>query len=304
MFLDRREQFCGELYYDKMILMGDRVEPIQSDFTEKVLKGILVETQSGKELDESDKQNDEKYRGYYNGKGIALALEDKNNSRLILYPSLSGVKDEWYKMGGQSALFYKYIVGPRLKKKPIIRKDNDLRHRFKHGIVAVHWGDKFMQDVAELGLEVKRIDYGIIIVELGRSYCAKEIEEMRKREREEQDKVKRIILPEKNYPDLYGLLRQLMQILTPKIKKMDTVYREVFGKDMLEILVKMVEVYFRMANGRIAVEHAREEMLGCVDDMTALLAIMDENQLFDLVTRTRIGETLIDIKLAIKRRLQ
>ena len=95
-----------------------------------------------------------------------------------------------------------------------------------------------------------------------------------------------------------------MQILTPKIKKMDTVYREVFGKDMLEILVKMVEVYFRMANGRMVVELAREEMLGCVDDMTALLAIMDENQLFDLVTRTRIGETLIDIKLAIKRRLQ
>ena len=25
--------------------------------------------------------------------------------------------------------FYKYIVGPRLKKKPVIRKDNDLRHK-------------------------------------------------------------------------------------------------------------------------------------------------------------------------------
>ena len=129
----------------------DRQESSQN-LTKKELSGILLESQSGKEMDEGDKLNDERYREYYNGKVIALALEDKNNSRLILYPSLSGTKDEWYKMGGNSALFYKYIVGPRLKKKPVIRKDNDLRHRFKHGIVAIHWGDKFMKDVALLGI--------------------------------------------------------------------------------------------------------------------------------------------------------
>lgn len=112
------------------------------EFTTKVLKGILLESQAGKEFDERDKISQDKHREYYNGKMIALSLEEKNNSRLILYPSLSGTKDEWYKMGGQSALFYKYIVGPRLKKKPVIRKDNDLRHRFKHGIVSVHWGEK------------------------------------------------------------------------------------------------------------------------------------------------------------------
>ena len=65
-----------------------------NEFTEKMLRGILLEAQSNKELDEGDKLNDEKYREYYNGKTIALALEDKNNSRLILYPSLSGIKDE------------------------------------------------------------------------------------------------------------------------------------------------------------------------------------------------------------------
>lgn len=274
------------------------------EFTTKVLKGILLESQAGKEFDERDKISQDKHREYYNGKMIALSLEEKNNSRLILYPSLSGTKDEWYKMGGQSALFYKYIVGPRLKKKPVIRKDNDLRHRFKHGIVSVHWGEKFMKDAATIGLTVKRIDYGLIIVEMERVYTASEIMEMHKREQEDAEKVKKMIMPARNYPDIYALIRQLSQILPVKVKKMDGAYREVFGKTMLEILTNLNKIYFRMANGRMRAEVAREEMLGQIDDMTAMLAIMDENQLFDVTTRTRIGETIVDMKMTIKKRLK
>ena len=286
-----------------MVAMVKREKQTTDDLTTKVLKGILLENQAGREMDEGDKQNDEKYREYYNGKVIALALEDKNNSRIILFPSLSGKKDEWYKMGGQSALFYKYVLGPRLKKKPIIRKDNDLRHRFKHGIVAVHWGDRFMKDVALLGMRAKRIDYGIIVVEMERTYTAKEIEEMRNLEKSEQDKLIKMVMPEKNYPDLYGLIRQLARLLPPKIKKMDAVYREVIGSEMLEKLIKLVEIYFQMANGRMPVQEAHEALLRQIDNMTALIVIIDENQLIDLTTRTRIGEILVDIKLTIKRRL-
>ena len=284
--------------------MNKKSQKPSDDLTEKMLNGILIESQAGKEMDEGDKQNDEKHREYYNGKVIALALEDKNNSKLILYPSLSGIKDEWYKMGGQSALFYKYIVGPRLKKKPVIRKDNDLRHRFKYGIVAVHWGDKFVKDVTAIGLKARQIDYGIIIVELERSFTPKEIEEMRNLEKTEQDKLNKMIMPEKNYPDLYGLIRQLARLLPPKIKKMDATYRETIGSRTIEILIRLIEIYFQMANGRISVATAREVMLKQVDNMTALIVIIDENQLIDLTTRTRIGEILVDIKLTIKRRLK
>ena len=278
-------------------------ESKDDEFTTKILKGILLEAGSGKEFDERDKIEKDKHREYYNGKVIALSLEEKNRSRLILYPSLSGTKDEWYKMGGQSALFYKYIVGPRLKKKPVIRKDNDLKHRFKHGIVSVHWGEKFMNDVKTIGLDAKKIDYGIIVVEMEREYTANEILEMRKREQVDAEKVKKIIMPKKNFPDIYGLIRQLAQILPPKIKKMDGVYREAFGMGMLKDVASLTKIYFKMANGRISEELAREKMFLEIDNITAVLAIADENQLFDLVTRTKIGETLVDLKVVIKKRL-
>ena len=73
---------------------------------------------------------------------------------------------------------------------------------------------------------------------------------------------------------------------------------------MLETLTNLNKIYFRMANGRTQIEMAREEMLGQIDDMTALLAIIDENQLFDVATRTRIGETIVDVKIMIKKRLK
>ena len=58
-----------------------------------------------------------------------------------------------------------------------------------------------------------------------------------------------------------------------------------------------------MANGRMPVQEAHGELLRQIDNMTALIVIIDENQLIDLTTRTRIGEILVDIKLTIKRRL-
>ena len=40
-----------------------------------------------------------------------------------------------------------------------------------------------------------------------------------------------------------------------------------------------------------------------MDDIAAILAIVDENKLFDLATRVRVGETLVDLKNTIVRRL-
>ena len=37
---------------------------------------------------------------YYRAKREAQLLEETNNSKLVLFPSLSGEKLEWYKMGG------------------------------------------------------------------------------------------------------------------------------------------------------------------------------------------------------------
>ena len=119
----------------------------------KHLRGVLLETQAGKEFDENDKQiaDSQRQKEYYNGKIIALSLEEKNNSKLILFPSLAGADDEWYKMGGVSALIYKYRIGPRMGRKVKILRDNGKRERFTHGVVSIHWLQVFAENMKGLG---------------------------------------------------------------------------------------------------------------------------------------------------------
>ena len=63
--------------------------------------------------------NNQIYQKYYETKRIAMVMEENNNSKIIAIPSLTkGAKDEWLKLGGNSAYFYKYLIAPRLHKNP------------------------------------------------------------------------------------------------------------------------------------------------------------------------------------------
>jgi hypothetical protein len=77
----------------------------------------------------------------------------------------------------------------------------------------------------------------------------------------------------------------------------------VSGNNLLVAVAEMYKIYFKMGNGRIEKNVALEVMLLQMDNVAAMLAIMDENKLFDLVTRVRIGETLVDLKNTVAKRL-
>ena len=279
-------------------------EKTDDDLSSVKLRGMLYELTAGREMDEGDKNATKEYRDYYNGKVLTIALEDNNKSRIIAFPSVGERGKEWYKLGGNSALFYKYYIAPRLKRNPTFRNDSDLRHRFKYGIITVHWGEHLINALRELKYEVKVIDYDIIVCELGREFTEREIDEMRKREKADQEKVKRMITPKYNYPDIYGHLCALARELPPKVKKMDAAYRETIGNDTLRILMKLFRDYFKITNGRMPMEGSAQILLAHVDELAAMLAIIDENKLLDMAMRIRMGTTLVDLKNSIHRRLK
>lgn len=104
-------------------------------------------------IKESSNTPNQNYKHYYKTKRFAKILEEDNTSKLILFPSANGQKDEWLKLGGNSALFYKYLIAPRLNKKPpTIRPDTDLQHRFKDGIISIHWKNQFIENLTKIGL--------------------------------------------------------------------------------------------------------------------------------------------------------
>ena len=82
-----------------------------SESVEKKISGIIIEELANDQMDEKDKTLTPAYREYYKRKVAALGLEKTNNSSIIIFESMNkNQSSTWYKMVGNSTLFYKYYL--------------------------------------------------------------------------------------------------------------------------------------------------------------------------------------------------
>ena len=274
-----------------------------SAITDDVRREIM-DVQARVEVDEERKRNELTETEYFEAKQLVMAREYKNNTRIYLFPSLGGEKDCWYKVGGRSLLLYKYVLAPRLGRSVKVRDDTDKVYVFNHGIGSVRWGTRLIEEARALGYVASRMEHGIIVVELGKTYSVSEIHRMEAKEKDEQEILKRILKPKNNLPDLEVAINRLAQVLPSKVKKMDGAYRAVYGNGMLSILVDLQKTYFRFANGRLDKETAKNRMLGCTDDLTAIIRLIDEGRLINATARTRLGGNVVEITKEIEKGLR
>ena len=246
--------------------------------------------------DEHERANTASEDQYFRSKLLVMDLERKNNSHIYLFLSQGEQHDEWYKIGGRSLLFYKNYLAPRLGREVKIRDDNDKDHRFRHGIGSVRWGNRLISGAEELNLKAYKIEYGIIVVELGKKYTPSEIREMEEKAKAEREAVRTMTRPALNFPELEVAISKLAQYLPSKIRKMDQVHRQVFGPELYSPLIVLQKTYIKLANGRIEQSVAKEKMLEAVDDFIAIIRLIDEGGLLELTARTRLGENIIAIK--------
>ncbi len=270
----------------------------------KTLRDIIQEEGANQQFTEEDKTNNEKYRKYYDAKIVAMKLEQVNDSKLILFPSLNeGNEQEWYKMGGNSALFYKNVIGPRMGRKDIkIRKDSDMNHRFTGGVTSVHWKQKFIEKMIQLGYErFEENELGILFFDLETKFSPNEIEGFREQEKRNKARVNQMVLPKNAYPELYGLFLQLARLLPPKIKRLHPAYRDMFQTEFITNLIKISKNYTRMANGEVGKSIALDGIVDASNSLLALLIIIAENGLFGIAECAKIGEILVDLKATAER---
>lgn len=252
--------------------------------------------------------NNRIYLEYYERKRIAMVMEENNNSKIIVIPSLAskGASDEWLKLGGNSAYFYKYLIAPRLHKKPpTIHPDTDLNYRFKSGIIAIHWREAFIKNMATLNLKPEpESESGLLIFNLNRTFTPNEIKKLHSRENEAKDKTNQLLKPKATIPELYQLLLILSQALPNKIRKMDEFYRWSFGHKLTDILTDLFEQYIKLAEGSIDRSTAKHNFTELLDRLNAILIILNENRALDYSTSERLGTLLVDIRNCVSRNLK
>lgn len=267
------------------------------------MQEVIQGAQSKGEIDETEKSFSEREKSYYDGKCYVKEMEKENRRYIYVYPSLGKVEDEWYKVGGKSLLFYKTILAPRLEREAKLRDDSDKVYRFNGGIVSIKWGNRLKMEVRELGHKAERIQYGIIVIDLGKEYTDTEIHKMKAVVKDERSKTKKMIKPKENYPSIIMAINDLAKVLPSKIKKLDKDYKRILGDELLEPMTEILKIYFRLANGRMEKRDAKLEMLERTDDLAAMIYLMDEAQMLNVTARTTMGENVVKIRNAIEETL-
>lgn len=248
----------------------------------------------------------DQYQNYYEKKRIAIVMEEKNNSKIIVFPSLTtkGSSDEWLKIGGNSAFFYKYLVAPRLNKKPpTIHQDADLNYRFKTGIIAIHWKNALIKNMESLGYTYKE-ESGLLIFNLNHTFTLAEIKKLHGKEKESREKTNQILKPSYSIPELYQVFLKLAQTLPNKIRKMDSFYRENYGIKLNESLIKLFELYIQVVNKSLSIDVAKQALLTNLDTINAILIIINENRALDYSTEQRLGGLLNEARQIIDSKLK
>lgn len=261
---------------------------------------ILAERQKKEDEDDKAKMNGLSERAYFKNKGYVYELEKNNNSKIYLFPSMGKNIDMWYKVGGKSLLFYKYLLMERLGRNTTTRTDRDTTYQFRYGIGSVRRGDLITKQCREIGLKAEMLDNGVIIIELGKNVSPREINELVEREKKEQKVLENILEPKHNYPALIGAIRNLSEYMPIKVQQMKAVTRDVVGSRLITPTIELFEIYQRLANGRIRKTDAKQEMLNRVDDIAGVISFIDNSQILELKARVRMGQNLLEVRHQIE----
>lgn len=225
------------------------------------------------------------YAKYRENKKKVLDLETRNKQHLILYPaSDADVKEEkFYNMGGISAIIYCHEIGPRIKRKPVLRRDMDNGvDKFHSGICSVSNLEKLTEKLAEIGIKRQK-DFGdIVIFKLSRAYEKDEIKEMLKSEQAKLDSLNKLIYSKVLYPDIHRQLIELKRIIPAKVKNMDKTYREVVGMKMIDSMLELLRSYSQMAHGDLEPKRAGEIMMLELDMILEEISIFNELKLWEV----------------------
>lgn len=277
-----------------------------SPAVEKKISGIIIEELANEHLDEKDKTLSPAYKEYYKRKIAALGLEKENRSKIIIFESVNNnPTSKWYKMVGNSALFYKYFIGARLRKAPMIRADADLQHKSKSGVIALNSKEKFVERMAKFGYtKYQESELGLTIFDLGKKFTDAELEEFKRQSRAAADKFNSVVKPKDNFPDIYTKMLELLRLITPKLKHMNPAYRELIGKSMTDDVTELMSAYLSFSNGAMSADAAKEKLTQAIMNIRARLILMSENRIFEFEDLARIGGIVAEIEKLVKKRIE
>lgn len=230
----------------------------------------------------------------------AFEFEKTNKDSIVIFPAKGD--GTWYKMGGNSALFYmRYVMG-RLHLSANYRDDTDYCYVFDLGTITVR----------NLELIQKRMERADVLKEVIRgggsyryklkfSHTEKEIEDLRREELFRRERLSKIIEPSFMNPELYVNIAHLAKRCSEMAsKRQDHFARSIYGRELVAAANTLFEEYLMMTSipKENTVENWRKLSEQAVR-ITVKLQIISELKLWPQDKCAVIGKEAIEINRSI-----
>lgn len=248
----------------------------------------------------------ESYARFYATKKKAIDLEARNVQHLVLWPASDADtnKKKFYNMGGRSAIIFAYEIGPRLKRKPMLRHDMDNGpEKFHSGVCSIADLEKLTRELESLGIKKLPPTKGyeeLVIFKLNREYSKEEIKGMAKEEQRRMDELNKALYSTVLYPDIHRQILDLKRAIPNKVKNMDSIFREIIGVKLIDSLMVLIRAYSQMAHGDLDELEAGKKMVLELDMMLAEISMLNELKLWDVTACVRIANIINGAKQIIK----
>lgn len=247
------------------------------------------------------KPNEERMR-YQKCKAHAMLMETANYDKIIVFPSIDA---PWYKIGGNSVLFYAYDIAPatfKNKELPTVRPDTDNGIRSDDGIVFVRNIEALIKRLEKAEItKYEVLDDGIYVFQLAREYTKTEVKGLRQIRYQKGNELEDMAVPKRVYPELRGEIVKAIRMVMPKAKKMDEFYRNTMGMSIAGAVLEMNRVYLELANGRMKFADALTKIVENANVVLEMLVVIKEVDAWNPVTLVEVGSLMVDIKVAVKK---
>lgn len=222
-------------------------------------------------------------------KGKAIFFEETNDHHLLLFASTEG----FWKMAGNSVLFYSLKVAERIGRRCKVVPDKDKYSVSEDGIISFRMVDRLAEQLAELDivpdteLSTPELQY----FKLPRIYTDEQIAKMRDYSKQDLERIQEIIMPQAPMPNLYRAIIEMNRLIYFNTKNMsDRFVRDVIGAPLLAQADAVLRAYLNYANIRVQTTWARHEVQG-------LMAKSESRQLAHVEKAT--GQNLMNLWMAV-----
>ena len=253
-----------------------------------------------KELDKKAEEGRAIATKIKHAKERAYELEKKNKAYVVAFFSGPG----WYKIGGNSALIYAYLLAPRLELDVRVRPDRDLYFKFKDGVVSVRSIKDLAEKFEKIGIKITKQDDELVVFKLKQKLTDAEFKSICSVREQRVKQINQIVKVKVVYPSIAAKQREIAGFLRSRLHHASAPDRDLILTKMTAVALEMCADLTQVASGQIGAEVCLKSIQKKNNRFMAWGTVLMDQGIFTVEDTLRVEQLLLDANTLIDKEIK